>query len=66
MQPLFCIENALVNDTLTKQEFAKGPPGGVYQLCFLSMGNVTGLPLFMHYGTGASPDMPNAPSPCWW
>ena len=40
-------------------------PGSVNQLCFLQSGEVTGLPLFMHYGD-LQPDTMMTPRPCWW
>ena len=66
MHPLFCIENSLAQgnfDTFSSHS-AGVYPGGVLQLCFIDVGNQTGLPIYMHYGAGGFNY--NSPIPCSW
>lgn len=59
MEPLFCIGSD--DETID-------PTQGVRQLCFLQFGNVTGIPVFNHYGAAGafSGSGIQSPQPCWW
>ena len=54
MIPLFCaVNNASVVDTTL----------GVTEICMWLQGNITGIPIFLHYGAG---NHPASPKPCDW
>ena len=54
MLPLFCaVNNATTVD----------PALGVEQMCMWTEGNITGIPIFLHYGAG---NHPASPMPCDW
>ena len=55
--PLFCAVNSAskVNPTL-----------GVEEICVWIQNNITGLPLFLHYGAGDGVYFPVSPMPCDW
>ena len=59
MEPLLCIGS----DDITVD-----PTVGVRQLCFIQFGNVTGIPVFNHYGAAGavSGTGVQSPQPCWW
>ena len=57
MRPLFCISNNDQNPDLSQ---------GVKQKCFMIFGNITGVPIFLHYGAGGYPPYSNSPMPCDW
>ena len=61
MRPLFCLDNPgyqMDDDELE---------GGINNICFISIGDVTGLPIFLHFGAGNFNDygpMANSPMNC--
>lgn len=63
MHPFYCVVNQLEGVSNVNP-----PPFGVGSLCFISQGNITGVPIFTHYGAGTLDGDPedNAPKPCEW
>ena len=58
MHPLFCLDNPGYNASRTD---------GINNICFISMGSVTGIPIFLHFGAGDTTDnglMTNSPQSC--
>ena len=57
LHPLFCAVNndAVVDTTL-----------GVTEICMWLQGNLTGVPIFLHYGAGFEPYNSVSPMPCDW
>ena len=57
MNPMLCLTNTDTNPS---------PFTGVNQLCFLVYGNISGIPIFLHYGAGNGVAYPVTPMPCNW
>jgi len=64
MHPMYCILNDIVGDAVDVNTVEVDYTQAVLQMCFLQLGNVTGMPLFMHYGGGDVAN--NQPIPCDW
>jgi hypothetical protein len=61
MHPFYCVVNQLVG--VSNQN---PPPFGVGSLCFVTQSNITGVPIFTHYGAGkiGGDAAENSPMPC--
>lgn len=62
MTPIYCVLNS-------DRSFLNARPSlhALSSICFLYMGNVTGLPIFLHFGAGNfHTPLQNSPKPCDW
>lgn len=61
---MYCIMNDVVGNAVNFSSIELDYSKAVLQMCFLQLGNQTGLPIFMHYGAGDLTN--NKPIPCDW